>query len=83
MGCAESREESSSHPLLSAFNQENDSILMPVMMGQPQASPSPLPGAVQLSSQHERLILELLPFKDLRQFHEYAFESILKSETSR
>jgi hypothetical protein len=28
-------------------------------------------GAVHLSAQHERLILELLPFKDLRQFHEY------------
>ncbi|KAK3903276.1 hypothetical protein C8A05DRAFT_32996 [Staphylotrichum tortipilum] len=42
-------------------------------MGQPahQSSQQPLPGSVQLSSQHERLILELLPFKDLHQFHEW------------
>ncbi|KAG7287068.1 hypothetical protein NEMBOFW57_006571 [Staphylotrichum longicolle] len=39
-------------------------------MGQP-AQQQPLAGAVQLCSQHERLILELLPFKEVRQFHEW------------
>lgn len=77
MGCAESRQElqsseSSSQPLLSSFSPDDDPILMPPRMGQPahQSSQQPLAGSVQLSSQHERLILELLPFKDLRQFHE-------------
>ncbi|KAK3324654.1 hypothetical protein B0T19DRAFT_444061 [Cercophora scortea] len=36
-------------------------------MGQPSAPPS----ISQLSTQHERLILELLPFKEPRQFHEW------------
>ncbi|SPQ25217.1 3b8bad45-5dfc-499e-a157-fa039836b43d [Thermothielavioides terrestris] len=40
-------------------------------MGQPQPAPQPLTGAAQLSAQHERLLLELLPFKDARQFHEW------------
>ncbi len=70
MGCAESRQESSSQPLLSSFIQDDESgsPSMPPRMGQPA---QPLTGTVQLSSQHERLMLELLPFKDLRQFHEY------------
>jgi len=38
-------------------------------MGQPQHQS--IGGPVQLSTQHERLILELLPFKDLSQFHEW------------
>jgi hypothetical protein len=38
-------------------------------MGQPQIlAPGP---SVRLSTQHERLILELLPFKDVVQFHEF------------
>ncbi len=71
MGCAESRQESSSQPLLSSFTSDDDesgSPSMPPRMGQPA---QPLTGVVPLSSQHERLMLELLPFKDLRQFHEY------------
>ncbi|KAK4125958.1 hypothetical protein N657DRAFT_642716 [Parathielavia appendiculata] len=40
-------------------------------MGQPQPAQQPLAGAAHLSAQHERLILELLPFKELRQFHEW------------
>ncbi|KAL2131263.1 hypothetical protein VTI74DRAFT_5318 [Chaetomium olivicolor] len=71
MGCSESREESSSQPLLSTFDPKNDTISMPVRMGQPQPAQPPVIGTVQLSSQHERLILELLPFKDVRQFHEW------------
>lgn len=74
MGCAESRQESSSQPLLSNFTQvdgaDAESVPMPPRMGQP-AQQQPLAGAVQLCSQHERLILELLPFKEVRQFHEY------------
>ncbi|GAB1316645.1 hypothetical protein MFIFM68171_06855 [Madurella fahalii] len=38
-------------------------------MGSPQ--PQVPVAAVQLSSQHERLILDLLPFKDIRQFYEW------------
>ena len=70
MGCAESRQESSSQPLLSSFIQDDqsESPPMPPRMGQPA---QPLTGVVPLSSQHERLMLELLPFKDLGQFHEY------------
>jgi hypothetical protein len=79
MGCAESKQEQepNSQPLLlSNFKDDDDdgddrnveSILMPPSMGQPQAQ-TPT-GAPQLSTQHERLILELLPFKDARQFHE-------------
>jgi hypothetical protein len=30
-----------------------------------------------LSAQHERLLLELLPFKDARQFHEYAGSPVI------
>jgi hypothetical protein len=71
MGCADSKEESSSQPLLSTFPLDDDLIPMPPRMGQPQLAQQPLAGAVHLSAQHERLILELLPFKDLRQFHEY------------
>ncbi|KAK4100291.1 hypothetical protein N658DRAFT_508015 [Parathielavia hyrcaniae] len=40
-------------------------------MGRPQPAQQPPAGAVQVSTQHERLILELLPFKDLGQFHEW------------
>ena len=72
MGCAESRQESSSQPLLSSFTRDEDDQSelppMPPRMGQPAP---PLTGVVPLASQHERLMLELLPFKDLRQFHEY------------
>jgi hypothetical protein len=74
MGCAESREQSgprgqSSQPLLSGLPHNDDDELF--TMGQPQPTrPPPLTGPAQLSSQHERLILELLPFKELRQFHE-------------
>ena len=83
MGCAESKQEQeqeqelNSQPLLlSNFKDDDDdgddrnveSILMPPSMGQSQAQ---IPaGAPQLSTQHERLILELLPLKDARQFHE-------------
>jgi len=68
MGCAESRVQSSSQPLLSDFDSRESSTSMPLRMGQPQNQASGPP--VQLSTQHERLILELLPFKDVRQFHE-------------
>jgi hypothetical protein len=34
-------------------------------MGQPSQA-----GAAQLSSQHERLLVELLPVQDISQFHE-------------
>ncbi|KAK4157333.1 hypothetical protein C8A00DRAFT_11798 [Chaetomidium leptoderma] len=41
-------------------------------MGQPQPAQQPITSAAaQLSTQHERLILELLPFKDRRQFQEW------------
>jgi len=72
MGCAESRQESSSQPLLSSFTRDEDDQSelppMPPRMGQPAP---PLTGVVPLASQHERLMLELLPFKDLREFHEW------------
>ena len=78
MGCAESREQSgpqgpSSQLLLSTLPHDDDPELL--MMGQPplaqqQRAPG---GPVKLSSQHERLILELLPFKEPAQFHEYVF----------
>lgn len=80
MGCAESRQESSSQPFLPHFSDSGDDdddnreepTSIPSTMGQPpQIARQPLNGAAQLSSQHERLILELLPFKDARQFHEY------------
>jgi hypothetical protein len=78
MGCAESREQSgpqgpSSQPLLSILPSSDDDNEL-CMMGQPQLTPQRAPGGPsQLSSQHERLILELLPFKELGQFHEYVF----------
>jgi hypothetical protein len=73
MGCAESRPASgskpSSQPLLSTpFQDDDDAFSLPLTMGQ-QPPPS-ASGTVQLASQHERLILELLPFQDIRQFHE-------------
>ena len=70
MGCAESRETTVSEPFLSNFDgQDSESMPMPVRMGQP---PIPVPSGAHplLSTQHERLILELLPLKDIRQFHE-------------
>lgn len=76
MGCAESREQSgprgpSSQPLLSGLPRNDDDDDELFTMGQPRPTqPPPLTGPAQLSSQHERLILELLPFKELRQFHE-------------
>jgi len=66
MGCAESREELNSQPLLSSFPEEDDTILLPLTMGRSSQS-----GAAQLSSQHERLLVELLPVKDRRQFHQW------------
>ncbi|KAH6855762.1 hypothetical protein B0I37DRAFT_350906 [Chaetomium sp. MPI-CAGE-AT-0009] len=36
-----------------------------------QQPPPSANGTVQLASQHERLILELLPFQDIRQFHDW------------
>ncbi|KAK3939780.1 hypothetical protein QBC46DRAFT_262379 [Diplogelasinospora grovesii] len=38
---------------------------------QPLLPPRPATLSAQLSTQHERLILELLPFKDAPQFHEW------------
>jgi hypothetical protein len=80
MGCAESREQSgpqgpSSHPLLSTLpRDENNDDTQFLMMGQPPLAPQrALGGPSKLSSQHERLILELLPFKEPAQFHEYVF----------
>lgn len=71
MGCHESKQKSgsTSDPLLSDYTPNDDTyISMSSRMGQP---PAQVPaGSVQLASQHERLILELLPFKDIRQFHE-------------
>jgi len=45
-------------------------------MGPPPAMPSPgaalrNPSSTHISAQHERLILELLPFKDAAKFHEW------------
>lgn len=73
MGCAESKEQelSNSQPLLSTFPAEeltNTSFVL--NMGQPQLSQPFQAGPSPLSSQHERLLLELLPFKDRAQFHE-------------
>lgn len=73
MGCAESRPQSvskgNSQPLLSTFrDDDDDAYSLALTMGQPP--PPSASGAVRLASQHERLILELLPFQDIRQFHE-------------
>lgn len=75
MGCAESKQESKSQPLLlSTYRDDNDDLYTPMLheMGQPQPQPQTGAGsgAGHLSSQYERLLLELLPFKDSRQFHE-------------
>lgn len=72
MGCAESRPEAASQPLLSdSDTRAFTSHSMPVLsrMGQPPSQNNP-GDPVLLSTQHERLILELLPFKEVRQFHE-------------
>ncbi len=76
MGCAESREaaiSAANEPLLSAFSPDQEGptepIPLPTRMGNPQPY-APVTGLSQISTQHERLILELLPFKDARQFHE-------------
>ncbi|EAQ87290.1 hypothetical protein CHGG_03909 [Chaetomium globosum CBS 148.51] len=36
-----------------------------------QQPPPSASGTVRLASQHERLLLELLPFQDIRQFHDW------------
>lgn len=75
MGCADSRPESvskrSSQPLLSGNfrDDDDDAFSLPLTMGQ-QPPPS-ASGTVRLASQHERLILELLPFQDIRQFQDW------------
>ena len=68
MGCAESRQEFVAQPLPSDFDAPDNSMPLASGMGQPQASVQL--GFASLSTQHERLILELLPFKEARQFHE-------------
>lgn len=69
MGCAESRQELSSQSLRSALDDvELPEPPSPAMGSPPLQFPT---ASVQLSSQHERLILDLLPFKDIRQFYEY------------
>ncbi|KAL1841998.1 hypothetical protein VTJ49DRAFT_6241 [Mycothermus thermophilus] len=70
MGCAESKpqESASSQPLLSTFPADLD---LTTCTSFPMGHPFQAAGPSQLSSQHERLILELLPFKDSRQFHEW------------
>lgn len=76
MGCAESKQDTNFPPLLPlSFSNDDDDddaditefILMQPRMGQPQAPPAATP---QLSTQHERLIVELLSFKDIRQLQE-------------
>ena len=61
------------------FDQHHDSIDSPnrpiplsPTMGQPSQLDQgiPLGGSSRLAQQHERLILELLPFKDANQFQE-------------
>ncbi|KAK3319323.1 hypothetical protein B0H66DRAFT_533825 [Apodospora peruviana] len=81
MGCAESREEDpDSERLLSSFQPAAHDYSLPCSvprMGQPSSQPEPFrpaPGPImpsQLASQHERLLLELLPFHDSRRFHEW------------
>jgi len=74
MGCVESREHAgppASEPLLSAYNTQDSALPMSSSMGQPQQqAPLPISGSA-LPSQHVRLILERLPFKDAEQFHDW------------
>lgn len=80
MGCAESREEtpaaSSSRPFLDDYrSRQHDAYdhSISATMGQPpqqQQHGIPLAGSSRLAQQHERLILELLPFKNADQFQE-------------
>lgn len=77
MGCVESKEEEpTSEHLLSSFPITEDSFSAATSsMGQPPPQPQfkplqPLVVGPQFSSQHERLLLELLPFKEAAQFRE-------------
>ncbi|KAM7199880.1 hypothetical protein V8F20_005529 [Naviculisporaceae sp. PSN 640] len=77
MGCVESKEEEhASEHLLSSFPIVEPSSSAPVTMGQPPPQPQyravqPLVVSSQFSSQHERLLLELLPFQEATQFREW------------
>lgn len=76
MGCVESKEEEpASEHLLSSFPIVEPSSSVSVAMGQPPPQPQfravqPLVVGSQFSSQHERLLLELLPFTETTQFRE-------------
>ncbi|KAM7203491.1 hypothetical protein V8F33_002111 [Rhypophila sp. PSN 637] len=77
MGCVESKEEEelASEHLLSSFPITEPSTST-ADMGQPPPQPQyravqPLVVSPQFSSQHERLLLELLPFKETAAFREW------------
>ncbi|KAK0714891.1 hypothetical protein B0H67DRAFT_579398 [Lasiosphaeris hirsuta] len=72
MGCNESREDiEPQETLLPASEGQPDDYSIPMSPRMGQSKPLTQAAAAQISSQHERLILELLPVKDARQFHEW------------
>ncbi|KAH8900029.1 hypothetical protein GQ53DRAFT_206959 [Thozetella sp. PMI_491] len=74
MGCENSR-EAPYEPLPQAVPLYRDELATPMTaMGNPaqqNSFTSTMGSTSSLSTQHERLILELLPLKDTRQFHEW------------
>ncbi|KAH7035460.1 uncharacterized protein B0I36DRAFT_360817 [Microdochium trichocladiopsis] len=71
MGCAESREvDSASMKSFSSSRHPEASPLMPGH-GFSESSSSPQGATTRFVAQHERLVLELLPFKDAAKFSDW------------
>ncbi|KAJ1331640.1 hypothetical protein MN608_05101 [Microdochium nivale] len=68
MGCNESREVDSAS--MKSFSSTRHPEASPLMPGQSFSSLSAGP-STRFSTQHERLVLELLPFKDAAKFSEW------------